>query len=118
MAVKRIVTNIPATQVDAARAFYTDVLGLDLVMDHGWILTFAATGASATPQISVATEGGSGTPVPDISVEVDNLEEVLRRVSGAGLPVEYGPAQEPWGVKRFYVRDPFGRLVNVLTHLG
>ncbi|RVB32138.1 glyoxalase, partial [Mesorhizobium sp. M7A.F.Ca.CA.004.05.1.1] len=22
----------------------------------------------------------------------------------------------PWGVRRFYVRDPFGRLVNILSH--
>jgi len=116
MAVKRIITNIATTQVDAGRAFYGDVLGLDVVMDHGWIITFAAAGASATPQISIASEGGSGTLVPDISVEVDDLDDVLHRVTVAGLSVEYGPAEEPWGVRRLYVRDPFGRLVNVLTH--
>ena len=33
------------------------------------------------------------------------------------FPIEYGPAREPWGVRRFYVRDPFGRLVNILAHL-
>jgi len=27
-----------------------------------------------------------------------------------------GPAHEPWGVRRFFVRDPFGKLVNVLSH--
>ena len=35
----------------------------------------------------------------------------------AGIPIEYGPADEPWGVRRFYVRDPFGKLVNILSHL-
>ena len=44
-------------------------------MDLGWIVTFAAD-AAAVPQVSVATEGGSGTPVPDLSIEVDNLDEV------------------------------------------
>lgn len=116
MAVKRIVSNIASAQVDAARAFYEGVLGMDVIMDLGWILTFAAQGASAAPQISIASEGGSGTPVPDISVEVDNFDEVHQRAAAAGLSIEYGPAQEPWGVKRFYVRDPFGRLVNILTH--
>lgn len=41
------------------------------------------------------------------------------RYSFTRLPdscVEYGPADEPWGVRRFYVRDPFGKLVNVLAH--
>jgi catechol 2,3-dioxygenase-like lactoylglutathione lyase family enzyme len=54
--------------------------------------------------------------VPDISVEVDDLEEAKRRVLDAGLVIEYGPAKEEWGVRRFYVRDPFGRLVNILAH--
>lgn len=116
MAVRRIVANIASPQVDAARDFYGSVLGLEVVMDLGWIVTFAATGVEAAPQISVASEGGSGTPVPDISVEVDDLDEVHRRAVAAGLPIEYGPTREPWGVTRFHVRDPFGRLVNILAH--
>ena len=115
MAVRRIVPNVAADRIEAAQAFYREVLGMKVVMDHGWIVTFA-TDASTTPQISVATEGGSGTPVPDISIEVDNLDEVYQRALVGGFPVEYGPADEPWGVKRFYVRDPFGRLVNILAH--
>ena len=115
MAIKRIVTNIPAERVDDANGFYVDILGMHVVMDLGWILTFGSEG-SATPQISIATEGGSGTPVPDVSIEVDNLDEVLQRITSAGLPIEYGPTSEPWGVRRFYVRDPFGRLLNILSH--
>jgi catechol 2,3-dioxygenase-like lactoylglutathione lyase family enzyme len=115
MAVKRMVTNIATDRVEDAKAFYGDLLGLDLVMDHGWIQTFAGRGRAA-PQISVASEGGSGTPVPDISIEVDNLEEVYQSIRSAGIVVEYGPVTEPWGVRRFYVRDPFGRLLNVLAH--
>jgi catechol 2,3-dioxygenase-like lactoylglutathione lyase family enzyme len=56
--------------------------------------------------------------VPDLSVEVDDLDAVLARVEAAGLPIEYGPVDEPWGVRRFFLRDPFGRLVNVLAHGG
>ena len=53
--------------------------------------------------------------MPDISIEVDDLDEVERRVREAGLVIEYGPT-EPWGVRRFYVRDPLGRLINILRH--
>ena len=116
MAVRRIVTNIASAQFDAARSFYGDILGLVVVMDLGWIITLAAQDTNAAPQISIAREGGSGKPVPDISVEVDDLDEVYQRAVAAGLAIEYGPAQEPWGVTRFYVRDPFGRLVNILVH--
>jgi catechol 2,3-dioxygenase-like lactoylglutathione lyase family enzyme len=69
-------------------------------------------------QVSIAREGGSGTPVPDLSIEVDDLEDTIAKVRAAGFAVEYGPVDEPWGVRRFYVRDPFGRLVNILSHLG
>ena len=69
-----------------------------------------------TVQISFMSEGGSGAPVPDLSIEVDDLEEALARVKNAQIPIEYGPADEPWGVRRFFVRDPFGKLVNILAH--
>jgi catechol 2,3-dioxygenase-like lactoylglutathione lyase family enzyme len=116
MAVKRIVANIAADRPGDAASFYAEILGLRVVMDHGWIVTFAAD-QLARPQVSIASEGGSAAPVPDLSIEVDNLAEVQQRVLAAGLPIEYGPADEPWGVRRFYVRDPFGRLLNILAHL-
>src|SRR5690606_5084802 len=115
MAVKRIVANIATPDPAAARAFYADILGLDLLMDHGWLVTYG-NDAATTPQVSFAIEGGSGTPVPDLSIEVDNLDEILARVRAAHLPITYGPADEPWGVRRFFLPDPFGRLVNILQH--
>jgi catechol 2,3-dioxygenase-like lactoylglutathione lyase family enzyme len=116
MAVKRIVANIGAAETASAKAFYHDILGMKVVMDHGWIVTFASD-ATTTPQVSVATEGGSGTAVPDLSIEVDNFDELLQRMVLEGIAIEYGPATEPWGVRRFYVRDPFGRLLNILSHV-
>jgi catechol 2,3-dioxygenase-like lactoylglutathione lyase family enzyme len=115
MTVKRIVANIATERVEDATDFYAGILGLQVVMDLGWIVTFSGSDLAA-PQVSIATEGGSGTPVPDLSIEVDDLMEVHQRVVAAGLPIEYGPVDEPWGVRRFYIRDPFGRLLNILAH--
>jgi len=115
MQVKRIIANLRSEDPVLADRFYRDILGLELVIDHGWIRTYASPNAM-TVQVSVAQEGGSGTDVPDLSVEVDDLEEALRRVQAAGIALVYGPASEPWGVRRFYVRDPLGRLVNILQH--
>jgi lactoylglutathione lyase len=114
--VQRIVANVQTTEVEAADAFYRGILGLDIVMDQGWIRTYASS-AKMTVQISFASQGGSDTPVPDLSVEVDDLAETLRRVEAAGTAIEYGPVDEPWGVRRFYVRDPLGQLVNILQHV-
>jgi catechol 2,3-dioxygenase-like lactoylglutathione lyase family enzyme len=116
MKVNRIVPNIATPDVDKADAFYKGVLGLEVLMDMGWIRTYGSD-AKMTIQMSVMSEGGSGTPVPDISIEVDDVEEALQRVRKAGIEVEYGPADEPWGVRRFFVRDPFGKLINILQHL-
>ena len=116
MQVKRIVANIAAEDIAAARRFYQDILGLDVLMDHGWIATYGSS-QKMSVQVSIASEGGSGTPVPDLSIEVDDLDTALQRMKKAKVTIEYGPADEPWGVRRFYVRDPFGRLINILMHI-
>ena len=115
MSVRRIVANVATDNPEKARRFYGDVLGLDTVMDMGWIATYGS-GEPGPVQISFASEGGAGAKVPDLSIEVDDLDSVRRRMEAAGFPVEYGPVSEPWGVTRFFVRDPFGRLVNILEH--
>jgi catechol 2,3-dioxygenase-like lactoylglutathione lyase family enzyme len=116
MAVRRIVANIETQDIAAANRFYRDVLGLEVIMDHGWLTTYGSR-ASMNVQVSFASQGGSDTPVPDLSIEVDDVDAALRDMTNAGFPIEYGPADEPWGVRRFFVRDPFGKLVNILAHV-
>jgi lactoylglutathione lyase len=116
MTVRRIVANVLAGEPEKVAAFYRDLLGLEMLMDMGWIVTLG-TDEQARVQMSIATEGGSGTPLPALSIEVDDLDEALRRVRAAGVAIEYGPVEEPWGVRRFFVRDPVGTLVNILMHL-
>ena len=115
MAVLRIVANIAAADPATARTFYGDILGLDTVMDHGWIVTYAGATRMA-PQVSFASEGGAGTPVPDLSIEVDDVDETYVKMTAAGFVVTYPLTDEDWGVRRFFVRDPFGKVVNILSH--
>ena len=115
MKVKRVVANVAAPDPALAKAFYGDILGLEVLMDQGWIATYGSS-AKMSLQLSFASEGGSGTPVPDLSIEVDDLAEALARMKRAGVSIVYGPVDEPWGVRRFFVRDPFGKLVNILAH--
>lgn len=115
MTVLRIVPNLRARDPQALAAFYRDLFGLDIAMDHGWIATVAAANRMA-PQLSLASQGGAGTEVPDISIEVDDVDRVHAAALGAGHEIAYGLTDEPWGVRRFYLRDPEGHLVNVLSH--
>ncbi|TPI64341.1 glyoxalase, partial [Mesorhizobium sp. B3-1-3] len=73
MAVRRIVANIATRDIAAAKRFYHDVLGLNLLMDMGWIATYGSEERMQV-QVSFMAEGGSGTPVPDLSIEVDDVD--------------------------------------------
>ena len=117
MTVKRIVADIETPDPALAEAFYGDVLGLAVIMDQGWIRTYGGEGA-ARIQISFMSTGGSDTPVPDLSIEVEDVDATHARALAAGFEIVYPMTDEPWGVRRFYVRDPFGKLINVLTHSG
>jgi predicted enzyme related to lactoylglutathione lyase len=115
MSVRRIVPNLATADPGKAKAFYGDMLGLDLAMDMGWIATYTSPKKMA-PQISFMSEGGSGTPVPQISIEVDDVDNLYERAKSAGFEIVYNITDEPWGVRRFFVRDPFGTIVNILAH--
>jgi catechol 2,3-dioxygenase-like lactoylglutathione lyase family enzyme len=115
--VQRIVANVSAVDPALAQKFYGDILGLDLLMDMNWIRTYGSE-TKMSVQVSFMSEGGSGTPVPDLSIEVDELDTALSKLKSGGFEIEYGPVLEPWGVHRFFVRDPFERLVNILSHVA
>jgi catechol 2,3-dioxygenase-like lactoylglutathione lyase family enzyme len=113
--VKRIVANIKTGDLSKADLFYQDILGLDVLMDHGWIKTFGNDQESKV-QISFAEQGGNDTEVPDLSIEVDNVDEIYDRMKNAGFEIPYGLTDEDWGVRRFFVKDPFDKLINILSH--
>lgn len=117
MTVKRIVMDIAASSVDEVAAFYKAVFDLEPMMDLGWITTLSS-GQTAPVQISIASEGGGGTPVPDASIEVDDVDAVHQKVVSLGQKITYELTDEPWGVRRFHVLDPTGKLLNVLSHKG
>lgn len=116
MSVKRIVADLQTSDPRALAAFYENIFDLQVVMDQEFIVT-CANDAVAPVQISFASEGGSGTPVPALSIEVNNLNDTLSRVRHHDIAIEYGPVVEPWGVRRFFIRDPEGNLLNVLSHI-
>jgi predicted enzyme related to lactoylglutathione lyase len=113
MAVTRIVANLTAPDPVGLAKFYVQVFGLDLPFDMGWI-TFLSRDASQKIELHTASEGGSGTELPVISIGVDDLDAAEAAVRAAGAEVVYGPASEPWGLRRFFFRDPAGNLVNVV----
>lgn len=116
MSVKRITANLNSRSISEMRSFYQALFGLELQMDLGWIATLG-TGGDAPVQLSLATNGGEDMPVPEISIEVDHLDEVLEKARALEHDILYGPEDESWGIRRFMLHDPSDNLVEVLTRL-
>ena len=117
MSVKRIVPDLHVADPAASRAFYVDVLGLEVGMDLGWIITFVAPG-NTRAQISVMSHDASSPVQPDVSVEVDDVDAVHATAVRLGYEIVYPLTDEPWGVRRFFVREPGGDVLNVLSHVA
>lgn len=113
MSVTRIVANLRAHDPMALAKFYKEVFELDLPFDMGWIV-FLSKDSTQKIELHTASEGGSGTELPVISIGVENLDSTEAAVRGAGAEVVYGPIKEAWGLRRFFFRDPAGNLVNVV----
>ncbi|WP_438277844.1 VOC family protein [Nitrobacter sp.] len=115
MAVTRIVANLAAPDPMALAKFYQEVFDLDLPFDMGWIV-FLSSDTTQKIELHTASEGGSGTELPVISIGVDDLEATETAVRAAGAEIVYGPVKESWGLRRFFFRDPAGNLVNVVDN--
>ncbi|WP_037353175.1 VOC family protein [Amycolatopsis orientalis] len=115
--IKRIIAYSEGSDDAATRDFYVRVLGLDVAMDDP-VLGFRG-GDRPAAQVLVLPPG-STDPVPRWGIDLGEPEavdaahaEAVRR----GLRVVYPLTDEPWGVRRFFVEDPGGTVVNVLAHL-
>jgi len=115
MNVRRIVPDLHGENPAAGRAFYAEVLGLELAMDHGWIATFVAPDNPAA-QISVMSEDATAPVRPDVSIEVDDVDRAYAAAERLGCEIVHPLTDEPWGVRRFFVRGPSGHVLNILTH--
>ncbi|MCW9705491.1 VOC family protein [Fodinibius salsisoli] len=115
MSIRRIVPNTASDHPAQNKEFYTSFLGLDIAMKREEIIIFAEPG-SPTTQISLIRPQ-TDIPHPDVSIEVDNVDAMFERAVNQGREVIYPITDEPWGVRRFFVEDPNGTVINILSHL-
>ena len=116
MSIRRVVPHLRSDDAEAGREFYAGFLGFDVAMDLGWIVTFASP-SNPTAQVNLYRE--SAPPLsrqPHLSIEVDDVDAVNAAARRRGLDIVHPLTDEPWGVRRFFVRDPNGNVVNLLSH--
>jgi catechol 2,3-dioxygenase-like lactoylglutathione lyase family enzyme len=114
MKVLRIKPNILSGDLEQSRRFYLDVLGLEEGGGLDWILFFG--GDTAEVQLSVMHLDIHAHVHPDVSIEVDDVQRFHQRAVEAGAEIVYPLTHEPWGLTRFFVRDPNGAIINVTQH--
>ena len=115
MTVRRVVPDLPSDGPRRAGEFYSRVLGLRTVMDMDWIVTLADP-ETGRHQISLMSHDATAPVAPSLSVEVDDVDGAYAAAVAAGAEIVHPLTDEPWGVRRFFVRDPDGNVVNVLSH--
>ena len=113
MTIERAVPNLRSERPGETRDFFVGLLGFDVVMDMGWVVTVASP---TNPSAQVTIVGNDDLAAPGISVEVDDVDGVHARAVEQGFEIAYSLRDEEWGVRRFMLREPSGTIVNVLSH--
>jgi uncharacterized glyoxalase superfamily protein PhnB len=113
MTISRAVPNLRSEKPDETREFFVGLLGFDVAMDLGWIVTVASAD-NPSAQVSIMTNDDPSAP--GISVGVDDVDAVHARAVEQGYEIAYPLRDEEWGVRRFMLREPGGTMVNIVSH--
>lgn len=115
MSIRRVVPDITTPRLAESREFYVGVLGFEVAMDMGWVVTLVSP-VNPTAQVILMTRDAAAPVQPQMSIEVENVDAVHHEAVARGEDIVYPLTDEPWGVRRFFVRDPTGVVINVLAH--
>ena len=113
MTVSRAVPNIRTERPAETRDFFVGLLGFEVAMDLGWVVTVSSPD---NPSAQVNIIGNDDPSAPGISVGVDDVDAVHAKAVELGLEIAYPIRDEEWGVRRFMLREPSGAIVNVVSH--
>jgi uncharacterized glyoxalase superfamily protein PhnB len=111
--ISRAVPNIKSDLPTETRDFFVDLLGLEVAMDIGWVVT---VGSPANPSVQVNIISNDDMAAPGISVGVADVDAVHAKAVEQGLEIVYPLRDEAWGVRRFMLREPSGTTVNIVSH--
>jgi catechol 2,3-dioxygenase-like lactoylglutathione lyase family enzyme len=111
----RITPNLHVDDLEAARGFYTDFLGLsEEEFNLGWVARYTSPRTRAHVQLVTGDATASEDAV--ISVHTPDVEGAYDEARRLGLEIVHPLTTEAWGVRRFLVRAPDGNVVNIVRH--
>lgn len=115
MRATRITANLAVADIEAAKSFYADYLGLSTEeFNVGWVARFTSPESGANVQL--VTGDASAPEDSVISVHTDDVEGAYEEAVKLGFEIVHPMTTESWGVRRFFVRAPDGNVVNIVSH--
>jgi catechol 2,3-dioxygenase-like lactoylglutathione lyase family enzyme len=115
MRATRIMANLRVADVEAAKSFYTDYLGLSAEeFNMGWVARYCSPDTRASVQL--VTRDATAPEDSVVSVHTDDVEAAHEEALRLGYEIVHPITTEPWGVRRFFVRAPDGNVINVVNH--
>jgi len=115
MRAKRITANLRVADIDDAKSFYTDFLGLSTEeFNLGWVARYTAPETGA--HVQLVTRDATAAEDSVISIHADDVEGAYDEARRRGFEIVHPLTTEPWGVRRFLVRAPDGNVVNIVQH--
>lgn len=107
MRVTQIIADLQVTNLEVAKGFYTDYLGLTVEeFNLGWVASYTCPETGANLQLM--TRDATAPKDPVISVKVDDVEAAYSQAQERGFEIVHPLTTEEWGVTRFFVRAPDG----------
>ena len=111
----RITTNLPVSDIESAKGFYTGFLGLSTEeLNLGWVARYTDPGTGA--HVQLVTSDATAPEDSAMSVHTDDLDAAYAEARERGYEITHPLTTEEWGVRRFHVRAPDGTIVNVVEH--
>ena len=115
MRVTRIIADLLVADIEAAKGFYTDYLGLETEeFNLGWVARY--TSPETGLNLQLVTRDASAPEDPALSVFAEDLDAAYAEAQERGYEIVHPLTTEPWGVRRFFVRAPDGTVINVVHH--
>jgi catechol 2,3-dioxygenase-like lactoylglutathione lyase family enzyme len=113
--VTRIIADLPVADLEAAKGFYTDYLGLSTEeFNLGWVARYTSPDTGA--HLQLVTRDATAPENPAISVMTDDVDAAYAQAQELGYEIVHPLTTEAWGVRRFFVRAPDGTVINVVHH--
>ena len=111
----RVIADLRVADIQAAKSFYTDYLGLRTEeFNLGWVARYTAPDTAAVVQL--VTRDASAPEEPAVSVFTDDVDGAYAEAQELGYEIVHPLTTEPWGVRRFFVRAPDGTVINMVQH--